>query len=119
VATVPSFPTQNQKSNKKVGRCAASSSSPFRDHPALESKTAFMIIPGLENASDFGEALVVIAGVSCAVSTASTAGGVPVFGARRLQTSRLSASPDRNPPKKDRRSGWSGSSANALTFPVR
>jgi hypothetical protein len=50
-ATVPSFPNQNQKSNKKVGRCAASSSSPFHDHPALESKTAFMIILGLENAN--------------------------------------------------------------------
>jgi len=42
-------PTQNQNSRKEVGRCAASSSS-FHDHSALESKTAFMIILGLENA---------------------------------------------------------------------
>jgi hypothetical protein len=47
-ATVPSSQTQNQR--KEVGRCAASSSSQFHDHPALESETAFMIIPGLENA---------------------------------------------------------------------
>jgi hypothetical protein len=52
-ATVPLSQTQNQNQNqrKEVGRCAASSSSQFHDHPALESETAFMIIRGLENAS--------------------------------------------------------------------
>jgi hypothetical protein len=44
------FPTQNQKTRKEVGRCAASSPLSFHDHSALELKTAFMIILGLENA---------------------------------------------------------------------
>ena len=42
--------TENQKPRKENGRCAASSDSPFHDHSALESKTDFMIIRGLENA---------------------------------------------------------------------
>jgi hypothetical protein len=42
--------TQNPKTRKEIGRCAASSDSPFHDHSALESKTDFMIIRGLENA---------------------------------------------------------------------
>jgi hypothetical protein len=41
---------QNPKTGKEVGRCAASSSPAFHDHSALESKTALMIILGLENA---------------------------------------------------------------------
>jgi hypothetical protein len=48
-AIVLSSPNQNQNPRKEVGRCAASASS-FHDHSALESKTAFMIILGLENA---------------------------------------------------------------------
>jgi len=44
------FPTQNQKTGKEVGRCAAFSSPTFHDHSALELKIVFMIILGLENA---------------------------------------------------------------------
>jgi hypothetical protein len=51
-ATVPLSQTKNQNQRKEVGRCAASSSSQFHDHPVLESTTAFMIIRGLENAPD-------------------------------------------------------------------
>jgi len=46
------FPTQNQKTGKEVGRCAAFSSPTFHDHSALELKIVFMIILGLENAGD-------------------------------------------------------------------
>jgi hypothetical protein len=48
---VPLFsPTQDPKTGKEVGRCAASSSPIFHDLSGLELKTAFMIILGLENA---------------------------------------------------------------------